>query len=224
MDMFLIGLFFVTVVAFHHGGRDWLLGSVPESLWVRVMITLCIAIPAITPLQEMRSYQFGRFAPWLVALTDAPNERALDMYPSDAVIERSLNAIQREVEAARTQGEVLFMDQRQLLTFEFIEDVPLVPDYDKKLLIESALTKDREYFQQFYTDLQQGRFSLIIIQPLNTPRKGSDYEFGEENNAWVRWVANPLLCYYEIEQTLVEVNVQLLVPRTGVVDCAEVLP
>jgi hypothetical protein len=224
MDMLLIGLFFVTLVAFYNGGKDWLQNSQFEPLWIKVLLVSLIAIPAIGPLQEMRSYNNGNATPWLVALTDASSERALDIYPSEQVTQESLNTIQNEVDLAKVRGEVLFMDQRQLLTFGFVEDVPLVPDYDKKVLMERALTKDRGYFREFYEDLEAGRFSLIIVQPLNTPRKGSDFQFGEENNAWVKWVANPLLCFYEIKQTLIDVNVQLLVPGSLPVDCAEILP
>ncbi len=224
MDMLLIGLFFVALVVFYNGGKDWLQNSQLEPLWIKAALVFLIAIPAIGPLQELRSYNSGSAAPWLVALTDASNERALDIYPSEQVIQESLNAIQHEVDLAKVQGEVLFMDQRQLLTFGFIDNVPLVPDYDKKVLMERALTKNRGYFQEFYRDLEEGRFSLIVVQPLNTPRKGSDFEFGEENNAWVKWVANPLLCFYEIRQTLIDVNVQLLVPGSLPMDCAETLP
>ena len=195
-----------------------------ETVWLRVVIVAALVIPALVPLQEMRSYSFGEKASWLVALTDAPNERALDMYPSEAVVDRSLKVIQAEIDKSVNNGEILFIDQRQLLTFDFISGVPLVPDYDKKLLIERALAKNEDYFAEFYKDLADKRFSLIITQPLNTPRKGSVDQFGEENNAWVKWAADPLLCYYEVKQTLTDVNVQLLVPRSGELDCSEDLP
>lgn len=61
--------------------------------------------------------------------------------------------------------------------------------------------------------MENKRFSLIITQPLNAPQKGSDSQFGEENDAWVKWITTPLLCFYEIKQTLVDVNVQLLIPE-----------
>jgi hypothetical protein len=223
LDMFLIALFFTAMVAFHKLGKDWLHPVPAQSLRIRALWVILFAFPALSSLQDMRSYDFYEARPWLVALTDAPNERSLEMFPSQSIIDTSLDVIQQEVDLAEVDGDVLFMDQRQLLTFNYIQDVRLVPDYDKKVLMEKALTKDRGYFQSFYTDLAAHRFSLIIVQPLNTPRKGSDFQFGEENNAWVKWVANPLLCFYEIKQTLVEVNVQLLVPRTSI-DCEEVLP
>jgi hypothetical protein len=128
------------------------------------------------------------------------------------------------VAAAKTKGEVLFMDQRQLLTFGYITDVPLVPDYDKKLLIDQAMGSNDAYFRLFYADLAAQRFSLIISDPLRTPIKDNQYGFGEENNAWVQWVAKPVLCYYEEKDTLMDVHVELLVPKQVINDCSNSLP
>ena len=75
-----------------------------------------------------------------------------------------------------------------------------------------------------YKDLAEHRFSLIISDPLRTPIKDSDYGFGEENNAWVKWVARPVLCYYEEQNTLDNVRVELLIPREGNPDCTSELP
>jgi hypothetical protein len=52
----------------------------------------------------------------------------------------------------KAQGRVLFMDQRQLLTFGYVEDVPLVPEYEKKVLMNAAMGADANYFAPFYAD------------------------------------------------------------------------
>jgi hypothetical protein len=225
MDMLLITLFFVVMMAVHSGIGNWLLQDFNlEPLWIISLLIMSIAIPTITPLMVMRSYSFGSVASWLKTLADVPNERSLDMYPANEVINDSLQTIQLEANLAKLNGDVLFMDQRQLLTFGFVRDIPLVPEYDKKVLMERAITSNKIYFSRFYDDLKKKRFTLVVVQPLNTPQKGSDSEFGEENDAWVKWVSVPLLCFYEVKQTLLDVNVQLLVPRSGVVDCIKVLP
>jgi len=126
-----------------------------------------------------------------------------------------LKLIRQEVESKKSQGEVLFLDQRQLLTFGAIQDVPLVDDYEKKYLMDQALSNEAVYFEEFYQDLANKRFSLIISEPLKVNLQGSSHQFGEENDAWVKWVAGPLLCYYEPIDTLKGVKVQLLVPRTS---------
>ncbi|MBL8080129.1 MAG: hypothetical protein JNM55_19325 [Anaerolineales bacterium] len=221
MDMFLISLFMLTVIALHNMTDEWMQF---RSLPVTLGVILLLVIPGIDPLMEMRSYSYYGSVSWLAALTDAPTERSLGMYPPKEVINKSLDTIQAEVDTAKISGEILFMDQRQLLTFGFIRDVPLVPEYDKKALIEQALTEDLAYFEEFYDNLEEKQFTLIITQPLNTPQKGSDSQFGEENDAWVKWVATPLLCFYQVKQTMLDVNVQLLIPKEGVVDCAKLLP
>ncbi len=99
-----------------------------------------------------------------------------------------------------------------------------MPEYEKKVLMNNALGSRQAYFQRFYEDLANQRFSLIISEPLKTPVQDSTDTFGEENNAWVKWVSKPLLCYYDIKTTLREVNVQLLVPKPNPVDCSAELP
>ena len=111
------------------------------------------------------------------------------------------------------------MDQRQLLTFGYVRDVPLVGPYEKKRLMDEALSQNSTYFGPFYADLAAHRFSLIISSPLRTPIQDSEYGFGEENNAWVKWVARPILCYYAEQDTLNEVKVELLVPRASSEAC-----
>lgn len=117
---------------------DWLQLSQFESLWIKSVIVLLIVIPAVGSLRAIRSYDFPDASSWLATLTDARTVRALEMYPSKNVVDGSLKIIQDEVDQAKLTGDVLFMDQRQLLTFDFIQNVPLVPGYDKKVLIEQA--------------------------------------------------------------------------------------
>jgi len=116
------------------------------------------------------------------------------------------------------------LDQRQLLTFGYVKDVKLVPDYEKKLLMNEAMGDNAGYFASFYADLESQRFSLIVSEPLRAPVKDSNFEFGEENNAWVKWVVEPVLCYYEEIETFRNVQIQLLVPKQGEVDCSSQLP
>ncbi len=225
MDMFLIGLVFTAVIAWHRGGREWLGNINLSPLWIKLVLVLLFAIPGFQPLTAMRSYSFDEDLPWLRVLTDAAPKSTLDMLPSHQVTDEALEAIRSEVARVRSQGgEVLFMDQRQLLTFGYVRDVPLIPEYEKKMLMNEALSANSTYFKPFYADLAAQRFALIITDPLRTPIKDSSYQFGEENNAWVTWVSNPVLCYYEEKDTLKEVNVQLLVPKHDAVDCSGQLP
>jgi len=139
--------------------------------------------------------------------------RPLVLPPSDLVAE-SLQKIQRYVKDASQAGEVLFIDQRQLLTFGMIKDVPLISDYEKKYLMDQAMSGDEKYFGTFENDLAKRRFKLIVCEPLREIIVGEDTRnFALENNAWVKWVSNPVLKYYEPLDTMDEIGVQILAPK-----------
>jgi len=224
LDMFLIGLFFSAVIAWENGGRDWFRGLDAAPLWVKGALVLLMAIPGRYPISALRGYQFAEEASWLAALTDVEDARFLEMLPAEAEVEEALQTIRREVEAARSRGEVLFMDQRQLLTFGYVRDVPFAPEYEKKILMNEALSAEAGVIQQFYADLEARRFSLIVTEPLRSPMRDRDFEFAEENNAWATWIVDPLLCYYQPIATFKNMQVQLLVPWQEEIDCSSVLP
>jgi hypothetical protein len=133
--------------------------------------------------------------------------------PSDEATRESLTAVQTKIEEYSQQGEILFIDHRQLLTFNLVKNVPLIDAYEKKYLMDYAMTADEAYFDPFYQDLRDQRFALIVNEPANIIIRGSEYSFGEENDAYVHWVTKPLLCAYEPIYTSIETGVQMLIPR-----------
>lgn len=116
-------------------------------------------------------------------------------------------------EAAAQGGEVLFISQRHLLTFGWVENVPLVADYEQVFLMEMLMANNQPYLSAFHADLQRQRFALIVSDPLSIQYQGRTHQFGEENDAWVERVSEPVLACYEPLVTADEVGVQLLVPR-----------
>ena len=224
LDMFLIGLLFTGLLAWQNGGSAWIQNSKVIPSLMKIVVVALLVNSSFGPLLEMRSYSFGEDTFYLKTLSDVARESDLEMLPTQSEIDSALRTIQDEADKAKSQGEVLFMDQRQLLTFGYIKDVPFVPDYEKKVLMNQALSGDAAYFHGFYADLAAQRFSLIISEPLHTPIQDSSYQFGEENNAWVKWVSGPVLCYYEPLVTIKTVRVQLLVPIKHATDCSAVLP
>ncbi len=125
----------------------------------------------------------------------------------------AINEIRKKaVATAADGGEVLFISERHLLTFGEIE-VPLIPEYERTFLMEMAMAHNRAYLAQFRADLAARRFALIVVQRVNLNLQGQQSIFGEENDAWVRGVAAPLLCYYEPVKVWRRVNVQLMAPR-----------
>ena len=117
------------------------------------------------------------------------------------------------MDKVKRQGNVLFIDQRQLLTFGYITDVPLVPDYEKKYMMDQAMGGNQQYFDLFYQDLKNKRFQLIVSDVQKTQFQEQNEGFSEENNAFVRWVSIPLLKYYKPVITIRKLGIQLLVPR-----------
>jgi hypothetical protein len=111
------------------------------------------------------------------------------------------------------EGEVLFLDQRQLLTFGEVAGVPLVMDYELKDVVNQAMASNQAFFEGFYQDLARGRFSLIVSPPIETELRGRAHPFGEEDDAQVLYLYRPLLEYYEPVIRLDEVSIWLLRPR-----------
>ena len=139
--------------------------------------------------------------------------------PPPGEVERSLDNLHLKIERYKAEGEILFLDQRQLLTFGVIQGVPLLPEYEKKYLMDQAMAGNTAYFQDFYDDLENKRFALIVSEPLFRSYDDEYDPFGEENNAWVKWVSEAVLCFYTPDKTYRDVRVQLLVPRAGSLDC-----
>jgi hypothetical protein len=224
LDMFLIGMLFTVGVVWKLAADPIAQGVARWPAWVYAVLVLALVMPATAALKALRPISFADDAAWLSVLADVERPRDLGSLPNAEVTSSSLEQLQQAVAEAQEQGEVLFMDQRQLLTFGFVEGVELVREYEKKRMMDEALSGNAKYFESFYRDLSARRFSLLISSPLRTPIKDSEYGFGEENNAWVDWVARPILCYYEEQDTLNEAKVELLVPRNGAVECESFLP
>lgn len=115
--------------------------------------------------------------------------------------EKTLANFRAALQPYAQRGEVLFITQRHLLTFGLIPNVRTLPQYEVVTLMEMAMSYNEPYLNQFYTDLQQHRFTAIVAGPQSLRIKGTDQSFAEENNAWNNRVARYLLCYYQPAQT-----------------------
>jgi hypothetical protein len=112
-------------------------------------------------------------------------------------------------------GEVLFISQRHLLTFNLVNNVPLVPEDELVFLMEMAMSNNSAYMDAFHADISRQRFAMIVSEPLVIQYQGRNHGFGEENDAWVSGVSEPVLCYYEPSITLDSVGVILYTPRAN---------
>ncbi len=203
LDMFLLAVVFGTVALWRQGGAQWLRERQWQG-WEGGVLVALVMVPM-----------------YFIFLFAHPRN-----IPEARWWEPALRAVQHFVrEAKASGGEILFMDQRQLLTFGYVEEVPLVPEYEKKLMMDKAMAGDARYFAHYYWDLAHHRFALIVTEPLNSNQESENQnDFASENNAWVKWVSKPTLCFYEPKATFKAVQLQLLVPRQDTSQCLSELP
>lgn len=213
MDMFLVSLLFTAGLAWRAGLGDWLVSlqaPLPRRAsgavwWVNLILLVTLLAPVVPDMLHARPL----------------------VLPSAERVEDALKAVQDAVAQARPQGEILFIDQRQLLTFGQVSEVPLVPEYEKKYMMDEAMAAERneeaqKYFERFYRDLANHRFVLIISEPLWVKWQGDQEIFGNENDAWVKWISVPVLCYYQPVEMYQDVGLQFLVPKPKSPPSAEV--
>jgi hypothetical protein len=134
----------------------------------------------------------------------------------------SLQVVQEQAERVVREGErVLFISQRHLTTFGMITSVPLEPEYETVFLMEMAMAGNRPYLDAFHSSLKEHEFGLIVVDRLSTAFQGSGHGFGEENDAWVREVSLPILCWYDPVLRLHEPRLDFLVPKSEGAGCPE---
>lgn len=201
LDMFLVGLVLLAGLAWESGWHEHLLGLLHSSPYVRGLLLAMALLPGLWPM-----------------FSGAPQ-----VLPDEERTAYVLAQVQEAVPCAADNGELLFMDERQLLTFGEVENVPLVDEYEKKYVMDQALAGNAEYFEQFSADLASGRFALIVSESQPTVIKlGTDDQgdsLVEENNAWALWVTQRLLADYESIANYEDVGVELFVPIGAEYSC-----
>jgi len=170
------------------------IGSWP-ALTVAVLIPLAFLIPLLSPRPK---YDVSR------------NETAYQQ-------------LIQAVKEADTKGPVLFINERQLVTFGDA-DVPLVADYEAVTLMEMAMSNNQAYLNKFYHDLEDHRFAAIVAAKQNLGIK-QDGPAMEENNVWNSRVSPYILCYY---RPLITVSpqgnrIEVYVPSTEPAQCTNLM-
>ncbi len=129
-------------------------------------------------------------------------------------VNASLNEIKTQVTSVAEAGdEVLFISQRHLLAVEEIEVIPLIPEYEKDVLMEMVMSRNTAYLGAFYHDLRTQHFGMIVVDPQTDTLLSEKRSFAAENNIWILKVTHPLWCYYEPLVLYEDVGVELYVPR-----------
>lgn len=186
LDMFLVSLVFLLGLITSKRG---VFTQFPGYAWMILAVVLFLPI-------------------WNLAGVDLELDIPEDSTHQDAVAE-----IRIAVEGAAEEGEVLFIDQRQLLTFGEISKVPLVMEYELKDMMNQAMGHNETYFEGFREDIENQRFRLIVSDPLYIVFQGQKIAFGEENDAWVEEVTIPILEHYKTVMRFDMHNIWLLAPK-----------
>ena len=120
-------------------------------------------------------------------------------------------------QAVAEGGEVLFISQRHLLTFGLIEDVPLVHDFEKMLLQEMVMGKNKPYLAEFGAQMAEQRYALIVTDQLpRIQQDPAEISLAMENNVMLRKFVPLIQCAYELKDSLVNGSLELYVPKAEV--------
>ncbi len=133
--------------------------------------------------------------------------------PDGAQAQAAIQTVREAIDQVEPGGKVLFIDQRQLMTFGEISGVEFHPEYEKKFMMDQAMAGNEEYFNEFYADLKNHKYALIINETQKVRYQNSEFDFNEENNAWVKWVSEPFLQYYKPVETFKEFGFSIYRPK-----------
>jgi hypothetical protein len=150
---------------------------------------------------------------FLLPLISTLNEGGPFTFKYRTIPVAELQTLQNEVHTATQEGgQVLFTWQRQLLTFGEIRGIDLIPEYETVELMEMAMSANQPYLQQFYSDLRNKRFALIVTDFQNPILKGPKDSFPEEHNVWAERISQPLMQNYQRKLLLPDSMIEVYVP------------
>lgn len=134
--------------------------------------------------------------------------------------QKVLAGLQAQVDAVNARdGEILFITQRHLVAMHMLNGVTLLPEYEREDLMEMAMANDVQSLTRFREDMENQRFALIVVDPLNYNLLARRRSFSEENNVWVTRVVKPILCNYREEAVFPADEIALYVPQEGARQC-----
>jgi len=137
-----------------------------------------------------------------------------------AASQATLTALQQRVDSVNAQGgEMLFITQRHLISMRMLQNVKLIPEYEREELMEMAMADNESYLKTFRADLEKHRFAAIIVDPLKINFMGEGDAMGAENDAWTRFAAKRILCTYQQAEVFPNDRIVVYVPQEGQARC-----
>ena len=140
--------------------------------------------------------------------------------PQQDLADQAISSIRKQVSTALNKGKpVLFMTEKQLITFGQLPGTPMVFDYEKVYMLDWAMSDSMDQLNNFYRDLKDNHFGLIIIDPQPGLLKPQNAFFSDEHNAQVSRIGRYLDCYTSVVTTWLSVGLQSREPRLVTVGC-----
>jgi hypothetical protein len=143
--------------------------------------------------------------------------RATNDHPQSEQPLQEIREVLQTDAGSDTDHPILFIDQRQLLVFHLVEFDNIYVPYEKIELMEMAMANNLDYRNQFVSDIENHKFSLIVSEILgNWPKSFSPDLFERdwyENNVWVDFVSIPILDYYIPIYTNIEIGLAIYAPN-----------
>jgi hypothetical protein len=128
--------------------------------------------------------------------------------------------LQEYIDQTNAQGgEILFITQRHLISMHMLKGVTLVPEYEREDLMEIAMANNVQALSKLQEDMENQRFALIVVDPLNYNLISRRRGFAEENNVWVTRIMKHILCNYREEAIFPSDDIALYVPQDGERQC-----
>jgi len=100
-----------------------------------------------------------------------------------------------------------------------LNNVTLIPEYEREDLMEIAMSDNVPYLEKFRDDMENQRFALIVVDPLNYNVLSKNRSFAEENNVWVLRIMKSILCNYKEAAIFPADEIALYVPQQGARQC-----
>ena len=134
--------------------------------------------------------------------------------------EAVMTSLQEYVDRTNAQGgEILFITQRHLISMHMLKGVTLASEYEREDLMEIAMANNAQALRKFQEDMENQRFALILVDPLNYNILSRRRGFAEENNVWVTRIMKHILCNYREETIFPADDIALYVPQDGARQC-----
>ena len=154
--------------------------------------------------------------PILMQLTNVNAQPLPDQQQLDTIIVSMRAYLNPVIEKGKP---VLFIDNKQLVTFGYFPKIQMVTEYETVFMLEMAMSGNEEFFKKFRQDLRDNRFGAIITYPQPDRLQGPGEAFFEENNVQIKYIGNALTCYYQVLRSWGDVNVAIFVPRPQPLNC-----